>query len=254
MKLESIRRENLSSQAKERLKLYFVKNKLKAGDAIPTELELASGLDISRTAVREALKSLESLGIIEVRLGVGRFLKPFNFDAIMENLSYGIAMDVADFKDILDVRMALESAFLERCVGRCDKAQIRELREIVASMRRLASEGADESSMIEVHTLFHLALYRHQGNALLQSLIKFFATIQRSMTLVNRYRTQNIKQFIEMHAALVDAIEHGNAKEARRKLLEHFEEALQWSKQSMESAGRRSTRPRQAGFPKGATT
>src|SRR5512132_1814029 len=105
MKLESIRRENLSSQAKERLKLYFVNNKLKAGDAIPTELELASGLDISRTAVREALKSLESLGIIEVRRGVGRFLKPFNFDAIMENLSYGIAMDVADFKDILDVRI-----------------------------------------------------------------------------------------------------------------------------------------------------
>lgn len=128
MDLEAIKKESLSSQARESLKLFFVKNRLKGGDPIPTEHELASALDISRTAIREALKSLESLGIIEVRPGVGRFLKSFNFDAILANLSYGIDMDVKDFKDILDVRIALETAFLERYVGHYNEAQIRELR------------------------------------------------------------------------------------------------------------------------------
>lgn len=252
MKLESIRKETLSSQAKEKLKLYFVRNRLKAGDAIPTEAVLASGLHISRTAVREALKSLESLGIIEVRPGVGRFLRPFSFDAIMEDLSYGIAMSVADFRDILEVRIALESAFLERCVGQLDAEQVAELREIVASMRRLAANGAPEAAMIEVHTQFHLALYRSQGNALLQSLIRFFATIQRSMTLVNRYRTENIAQFVDMHAALVDAVVSGDVQEARRRLLAHFEEAVQWSRQAVESAGDHPARPRQSGNHTGA--
>jgi DNA-binding GntR family transcriptional regulator len=120
-------------------------------------------------------------------------------------------------------------------------------------MRRLAAKGADEASMIEVHTRFHLALYRPQGNALLLSLIKFFATIQRSMTVVNSYRTQDTAQFVDMHAALVDAIESGDVREARRRLLAHFEEALQWSRQAVESAGVRPTRPRQSGTTKGAT-
>jgi DNA-binding FadR family transcriptional regulator len=238
MELENIKKENLSSQARENLKLFFVKNGLKGGDPIPTEHELAASLGVSRTAVREALKSLESLGIIEVRPGVGRFLKPFNFNAILENLSYGIDMDVKDFKDILDVRIALESAFLEHYVGHYDKVQIRKLRDILDAMRRLDAGGGDESSMIRVHALFHLALYQDQGNALLLSLIKIFATIQRSMTLVNRYRTQDTKEFIDLHSALVDAIERGNAAEVRTTLLEHFEEALEWSKQTMESAGR----------------
>jgi len=238
MDLEGIKKESLSSQAREKLKLFFVKNRLKGGDPIPTEHELAAGLDISRTAIREALKSLESLGIIEVRPGVGRFLKPFNFDAILANLSYGIDMDVKDFKDILDVRIALESAFLERYVGHYNEAQIRELRDILERMRRLETSGGDESSMIRVHTLFHRALYKDQGNALLLSLIEIFATIQRSMTLANRYRTRDMKQFIELHAALVDAIERGNAAEVRTKLLEHFEEPLEWSQQAMESEGR----------------
>ncbi|MFA5851690.1 MAG: GntR family transcriptional regulator, partial [Spirochaetales bacterium] len=118
VELESIEKQNLSSLVKENLKLYFIKNGLKSGDSIPTEHELAARLNVSRTAVREALKSLEALGIIEVRPGIGRFLKPFNFDAILENLSYGIDMDSNDFADILDVRISLEGVFLERYAGK----------------------------------------------------------------------------------------------------------------------------------------
>jgi DNA-binding FadR family transcriptional regulator len=190
MELESIKKGSLTGLVKENLKLYFVKNGLKGGDPIPTEHELAHGLDVSRTAVREALKSLESLGIIEVRPGVGRFLKPFNFEAILENLSYGIDMDVEDFKDILDVRIALESAFLERYAGRYGAEQLKELKDILDGMRRLDADGASESSMIQLHTLFHLALYRDQGNALLLSLIKIFATIQRRDRTRRRRRDQ----------------------------------------------------------------
>ena len=238
MELESVKQGNLSSLVKENLKLYFVKNNLKGGDPIPTEHELAQGLNVSRTAVREALKSLESLGIIEVRPGVGRFLKSFNFDAILENLGYGIDMDVDDFKDILDVRIVLEGAYLERYAGRYGAGQIKELRDILDAMSRLESEGAGESAMIQMHTLFHLTLYKNQGNALLLSLIKIFATIQRSMAMVNRYRTQDTRKFIELHSTLVDALERADVVGVKMKLLEHFEEALEWSRNAIDRPSR----------------
>ncbi len=88
MEFENLRKENLSSLVKENLKLYFRKNNLKGGDPIPTEAELAEGL------------------------GVGRFLRNFNFDSILDNLTYSIEMDVRDFRDILEVRIALESSFI----------------------------------------------------------------------------------------------------------------------------------------------
>lgn len=228
--LQSIEKHNLSSMVKENLKLYFIKNGLKAGDPIPTELELASRLNVSRTAVREALKSLEALGIIEVRPGIGRFLKPFNFDAILENLSYGLDMDGNDFSDILDVRISLEGVFLERYTGHYGESQIKQLRDIIDAMRRLVADGGAEASMIQLHTLFHLSLYRDQGNALLLSLIKIFATVQRSLTLMNRYRTQDMMEFVGLHEALVNAIEEKNPAKVRQMLLEHFKEALAWSR------------------------
>ncbi len=233
--LESIEKQNLSNIVKENLKLYFTRSGLKAGDPVPTELELAARLNVSRTAVREALKSLEALGIIEVRPGIGRFLKPFNFDAILENLSYGIDMDGNDFADILDVRITLETAFLERYTGHYTEAQIRQLRDILDAMRRLDTDGGSEASMIQLHTLFHLSLYRDQGNALLLSLIRIFATVQRSLTLMNRYRTQDMKEFVNLHEALVNAIEEKNPARVRRELLEHFSEALAWSRAIKES-------------------
>lgn len=239
MKLESLRQETLSSRVKENLKLYFMQNGLKAGDPIPTEHELAKGLDVSRTALREALKSLESLGIIEVRPGTGRFLRSFNFEAILENLSYGIDANVDDFRDILDVRIALEGVFLERYAGHHGPALVAELRELLDAMRRLAAQGGNEPAMIELHTRFHLTLYRDHGNWLLLSLIRIFATIQRTLTMLDRYRTRDMAQFIALHEALVDAIETGDAAAIRTRLLEHFEEPLKWSKSAADSTDRR---------------
>jgi len=66
---------NLQSFVQEQLKLYIVESNLKCGDLLPTEKELSIKLGVSRTAIRESLKVLETLGIIETKHGVGRFVK-----------------------------------------------------------------------------------------------------------------------------------------------------------------------------------
>ena len=229
MQLESLKKDNLSNLVKENLKLYFTKNSLKGGDPIPSEAELAASLGVSRTSVREALKSLESLGIIEVRPGIGRFLKKFNFDSILENLTYSIEMDVRDFRDILEVRIALESAFIGDNIDRYSSAQLKELEDILAAMEKLDSDGGSEASMIQIHTLFHLALYRDFGNQLLLNLIKIFSTVQRSLTVMNRYHTTDMKEFIALHRLIIQAIRARDPQLAHHALIQHFKEALDWS-------------------------
>ena len=73
MELRNLKTQDLQELIQEQLELYIIKNGIKSGDPFPTESELAIKLGISRTAIREALKTLETLGIIEVKSGVGRF-------------------------------------------------------------------------------------------------------------------------------------------------------------------------------------
>ncbi len=232
MEFEYLKKENLCSLVKENLKFYFRKNNLKGGDPIPTEAELAEGLGVSRTAVREGLKSLESLGIIEVKPGVGRFLKNFNFDSILDNLTYSIEMDVRDFRDILEIRIALESSFIGDYIHSYTEDQLSELERIIDEMRWLNTEGCSEEALIQVHTRFHIALYKDHGNQLLQNLIKIFSTVQRTVAVLNHYRIQDMNKFIELHVRIISAIRSKEPQVARMALIAHFDEPQLWSAES----------------------
>src|SRR6266567_958567 len=103
-KLKSLGRKKLLYQAvQEEIKSYILKHRLVPGDAIPTEHELAQQLDISRNSVREAVKSLEALGILESRAGSGLYVRSFSFDSILNNLPYGLLFDLKVLMDLVEV-------------------------------------------------------------------------------------------------------------------------------------------------------
>ena len=201
MELKSIKAGDPSGRAKENLKLYFVKNGLKGGDPIPTEHELAEGLDVSRTAVREALKSLESLGIIEVRPGS----RPLPQDASTSRRSWKTFPTASTWTSTTSgtcstCAIALEGAFLERYVGHYEPARIKELRDILDAMRRLVAEGAQRAVDDRVAHPVPSGPLPTQGNWLLLSLIRIFATIQRSADHARALsNAATCRQFIALH-------------------------------------------------------
>lgn len=226
--MKNLKSESLNTATQEQIKVFIIESGLKAGDLLPTEKALEEQLGISRTSIREALRSLEAIGIVESRQGVGRFLREFNYDAILENLSYNINVNVKDFREIIDVRMALESCFLERVVPRIDENDIHQLYGILDKMAEEVSAGEEEQQLIRVHTEFHLKLYERENNKLLLHLIRIFATIQRMLTVANRYHTSDRKEFIELHRRLVQAIERRDPVLAVDRLVEHFKDVVAW--------------------------
>lgn len=229
MSLEPLKNEDLNRRVQRSLKEYIVTSGMKSGDSIPTEMVLSERLGISRTAIREGLKGLEALGIIEVRPGVGRFICDFNFASILDNLSYSLAMSPEGFRELLEVRIVLESTYLTRDIHKFTPEDIKHLREIVAIMEAEAQSRSDEKELIRIHTSFHLALYRHANNSLLRDLIEIFSTVQRNLNLNNRYHTEDKEEFIRSHKQLVDALEVGDPELVHDRLLDHFAEALEWS-------------------------
>ena len=74
----------LSEAIRDYIKDYIIENKLKAGDSLPPETQLVETLGVGRSSVREAVKALQSLGIVEIRRGNGLYVRETNFDAMLE--------------------------------------------------------------------------------------------------------------------------------------------------------------------------
>lgn len=233
MKLKSLKSRNLHARVQESLRDFFISSRMKAGDLIPTEAALAKGLGVSRTAIREGLRGLEALGILEAKSGVGRFLRDFNLEALWDSLYYNLEMTLQDFNEVVDVRVTLESAYLERNLPQFTREDIHDLERIVQKMEDSVNTH-EEPDWIKDHTEFHLRLHRRSNNSVLLSLIRIFSTMQHKLVIMQQYKTEDRRQFIDHHRQLLRAIETKDSEAVRRRLLEHFSEVLKWKDKSTE--------------------
>jgi DNA-binding FadR family transcriptional regulator len=225
--LRNVKPGKLQDLVKEQIRAYIVNSGLKSGDQLPTESSLAEQLGISKTTVREALKALENVGILEARHGIGNFIKEFSYDVILENLPYSIETDVNSFEEIVEVRACLEGYFLARDMDKFGEQDIADLRSIYRELEKTNSPDLLKEA-IEAHSDFHRALYRHSGNRLLIKLIGVFSTLQRNLVHINQYWTTDPDNFLAQHREIITAIEQRDAQRVVRAMESHFGDILDW--------------------------
>lgn len=227
--LQKIPHDKISESALQSIKLYILDNNLKSGDPLPSETFLSQRLGISRASTREAFRSLEALGVIVTLHGKGRFLRDFNFDAMVENLSFNLRIHVREFRQIIDVRMALEEAFLKQAMEVLTEDDYEELETLIQQMEEQVELNVPEEELVETHTTFHRRLYAKLDNELLESLIGVFSTFQRLLTMLKRYKTSNYREFIALHRELVSTLKAGDPSKIASCLHHHFKDVITWS-------------------------
>lgn len=224
---------NLLFVARDYIKDYIVSHDLKSGDLLPTEKELSLSLGLSRTVIREALKGLQELGVTDSIQGKGHFLREFNFDAALSSLDYVVKPSLRSFKDLLEIRMYLESAFLARDVFLFTERDFAEIEAKVAEMEGQIKEGVGEDALINNHTYFHKLLYKHSGNMFLVELIAMFSAMQHRFISVHGYQTTDRWEFILGHRRILDALRNREPEMVRSALVSHFSEPLSWVRARM---------------------
>jgi DNA-binding FadR family transcriptional regulator len=206
------------------IKDYILNQRLGPGDALPTEGRLSQELGISRTSVREAVKALESLGVLETRPGVGLFVRSFSFDPILDNLAYSFLFDRHSVGELLRVRKHLEASFVEEVVASTNPAQLRVLRSAVDRMGERAARDEIPAEFPEEDRFFHRALYAGLNNQFLLKLLDVFWEVYRRLRdealhveAIDPVRTW------ENHRRIVEALERGDGAAARTAMLLHFQ-------------------------------
>ena len=170
------RNQPLYQAIQEEIKSYILTHSLEPGDLLPTEGELAERLHVSRTSVREGVKSLEALGILKSRPGYGLFVSEFSFDPIIDNLAYGLHFDVKQLSDILEVRYHIEYGMVERVVEAVTPKQLARLRRLVRQMETVALQRGYSADLDQQ---FHRVLYENVDNSVLLKILDVFWAIYR---------------------------------------------------------------------------
>jgi DNA-binding FadR family transcriptional regulator len=203
----------------ERLKDYLLRSGLRPNDQLPSEYELSNKLGTSRSAVREALRSLEAIGMIEVRRGKGRYLRPFNFASFTENLAYSLVLDATSIHDLLEVRRSLEVSFLPQAASALTRADITSLRTILRRMRSKAEAG---KPFVAEDMEFHQLLFSRVSNDLLKKLLEVFWSLFKEVHGKGILPAGETTKTVEYHEQIVDAIEANELELAESLLREHF--------------------------------
>ncbi len=215
-KLEPLKRTSLTSQVMEAVKSYIVDNNLQPGDRLPTEKELVTTLGVSRNILREALKSLEAVGLIEIKVGDGMYVSDFDYSSVVTHISFALARNGKELEHFLEARLVIEVGALDFVVERLSEDDIRGLEQLNARVSK--AENVEERAQADLE--FHKSLLAIAGNPVLNEFGAFLARFfTETQALTDRHNTQVTAS---AHWALIEALRNRDVDAAKQIMRKHI--------------------------------
>lgn len=208
----------------QRIKELVLRQGLHPGDALPTETELCELLGVSRSSVREAVRTLSTLDIVEVRHGRGTFVGQMRLDALVETLVFRGVLNAGDdvdaLREVVEVRHTLDDSMAARVVGAFADTTNPELDELVAEMVESAERG---ESFLAADRAFHAALLARIDNTLVGQLVTAFWDVHSAvMPRLGLQVPDDLERTARAHGAMLRAAEAGDVEAFRAAVAEHY--------------------------------
>jgi GntR family transcriptional repressor for pyruvate dehydrogenase complex len=226
-------RETISSEIARKLLAYLRSGRFSPGQRIPSERSLSESLGVGRSVVREALKSLMVLGLIDVRQGDGTYLKRTDSELLPQAIEWGLMLGAKRITDLVEARHYLEVVLAGLAAERRDDADLAEMHRFVKAMEKAAS--ADEFVAADIG--FHFTIATAAGNqSLLQIMRSIRSLLQVWITRV-MHAADSSRPTWEEHAAVLKAIERKDPGGARQAMEAHMVGATARLENTLEEHG-----------------
>jgi GntR family transcriptional repressor for pyruvate dehydrogenase complex len=217
---KSIDNRSLVERVEAKLVELLQEKKLKVGDSIPKEIELADALGVSRTVIREAILRLKMMGLIESRKKRGAVITSPDIFGIMSKSMNPHILDQDTLKEIFEIRLVLEIGMADLLFHRITKEDIAELKSIVES-----EPPATQYHLfnIEHEIAFHGKLYEITGNSTLKKFQKMLLPIFDFVHHSGLLKNQPLLKVFVSHKGLVEILENGTPEQFRNGMRIHLE-------------------------------
>jgi DNA-binding FadR family transcriptional regulator len=222
----SVRGGTLSARIVEQIRGALLSGQLKPGEALGSESQLAGRFDVSRMAMRDALRSLEAGGVVDIRVGAkgGVFIAQGNPDRFADALAIQFKLVGITVEEMFDAQIAIEVMATELAAQRANDDDLQRLRELLDQLRALAQTpmtSAAASRFTHASMRFHEALVEASHN---RALVAQFKALRFVLEPIYARRTTDeiAKRVIASHKAVLDSIAARDAERAcalmRRRL------------------------------------
>jgi GntR family transcriptional regulator, transcriptional repressor for pyruvate dehydrogenase complex len=225
------------SQLVNRLTMYFademLEGRLKRGDQIESDRELAKKLNVGRSAIREALKVLDVLGMIDIRLGQGTYISSRESNFFSIPLSWSLFLDGAQMQSILQVRGALEIRAAQLATHCKDEQKLARLTDIYYRMQKTFQESKENGNIqsalqdtLDSDIEFHTCIADCSGNPIILSMLTTIRNLLKRVSGTGIIDVNQMQAVVEEHQKLYGAIISGNEADVTAAMMKHLSSSM----------------------------
>jgi GntR family transcriptional repressor for pyruvate dehydrogenase complex len=202
----------------EGLRKLIVQDCYKSGDRLPSERELAQRLKVGRPAIREAIKALSILEIVESRPGAGTFVRSASSVSLRwpETRHVNLAFDMLQ---LLEIRKMIEPQAAALCAMRGSIRQVSELEQYLMAEE---ADPDDPGAIARSDYLFHDVIIRSAGNSILDDIVNFLSPLLVHSRQLTASTSPDFKKMAREHRAIFESIRRGQPDLAAQAMTEHL--------------------------------
>jgi len=190
------------------------------GTRLPSERRLADHFSVSRSCIREAIRTLAEQQIVETRRGAGSYVCEPDDSALSAHLARVAPLKTARLAEIFDVRRIIEPQLAARAAHHITEAQLVRLKLLVYEQEKRALAGETTE---DIDQAFHLCLAEASGNTILLNVVKNLTTILTESRTKALQTPERSRLSVQTHVAVIDALERGDSAAAETAMLHHLE-------------------------------
>ncbi len=217
---EVVRRNRVYEEVAKQIERLILK-KLKPGDKLPSERELAELLRVSRGSIRDAIRSLELVGLVEARQGTGTIVREISADALVHPFANALKRRKELVSELLDFRKMLEPPLAARAATRATPEEVLEMEEI---LRRQEERQRQGDAAVAEDAEFHYSVALASDNSVVLKVIDILMDVLRDTRARSLQVEGRPQRSLAGHRRVLAAIKSHDAEAARAAMRRHLED------------------------------
>lgn len=222
-KIKRVQKISISEEIAKQIMDLISRGELRPGDHLPSERELCKDFGASRSSLREALRCLSIVGVLNARVGEGTSVAEDGEKFLRKIIEWRLITEKHDIENLLEVRIALEGVSVANTARQATAEQIEGLRKLIHKMQSVLE---DEKSFAALDLEFHIAIANASGNTLVSDLIE----LVRSQLVKALHKVLVVPHALPLtykeHRAIFEAIERHDPNAAREAMQAHLKAHL----------------------------
>lgn len=234
----TVARDVLPERIAGQLLSLIAERKLRPGDKLPPERELAATMRVSRPSLREALRALAMLNIVEIRQGSGTYVSSLKPEVLIERLDFVFAIDDSTFSELLEARRILEPGLAAAAARHATEEELAQMRDcVIRAAAHLDDPEVFLTVDLELHQRIAAAAHNQIIAHIMESLTRLGMASRRRTAALPWVRAKSVQD----HQAIVEALMGRDGEAAARIMQRHLEAVQSGLHEAAAQAGDRAT-------------